>query len=332
MTTPAGDRDIEPAVRRLRAGGVVAFPTETVYGLGADALNPDAIGSVFRLKGRPSTNPLIVHAADEGMARSVTRSWPDSAHALAAAFWPGPLTLVLAKAKCVPAVITAGGDTVAVRVPDHPLARRLISAFGGPIVGPSANPSGYISPTTAAHVSAHWPPEEVLVLDGGACERGIESTVIDLAGDRPVVLRRGVLGSQELEPVIGGPIAYAELRDAGTAARSPGLVGPHYAPRAPVRLLDDSVNPAEIERLMRDAAGPVVLLAPPGWAVGVRPPHRSIEMPGRAGGFARRLYSALREADGSDVSGIIVVMPRAEDTDIWCAIRDRLERASDTGR
>ena len=332
MTTPADESLLESATRRLRAGGTVAFPTETVYGLGADAFDPAAIESVFRLKGRPSTNPLIVHAADEEMAMTVTRAWPGSAHALATAFWPGPLTIVLPKADLVPEIITAGGDTVAVRVPDHPLARRLISAFGGPIVGPSANPSGYISPTTAAHVSAHWTPDEVLVLNGGECGRGIESTVIDLTGERPVVLRRGVLGSQELEPVLGVAVECANARDAEAAVRSPGLVGPHYAPRSPVRLLDGSMDPADLDRQLAIAGGPVVLLAPPGWAGRVGPASTLIEMPEGAEGFARRLYSALREADGLGASVILVVMPGSEDTDIWCAIRDRLERASDPGR
>ncbi|MEO1128210.1 MAG: L-threonylcarbamoyladenylate synthase, partial [Planctomycetota bacterium] len=225
-----GERDL--AVRTLRAGDVVAFPTETVYGLGADARNADAVRRVFALKGRPSNNPLIVHVADIEMARTVVRTWTPHAMELATRHWPGPLTLVLERTDGIPDVVTGGGSTVAVRCPDHPAALELLRAFGGPLVAPSANLSGTISPTTAAHVRAAF--EDVLVLDGGPCRAGIESTVVSLIDAPPRVLRPGALPPEQLgigtdaaPPTQGGPLP------------SPGMLDRHYAPRTPLHLFDD---------------------------------------------------------------------------------------------
>jgi L-threonylcarbamoyladenylate synthase len=308
---------------------MVAFPTETVYGLGGDALNPDAVARVFAAKGRPAENPMIVHVSGGAMARLVVAEWPGVAEQLGERFWPGPLTLVLPKADRVPPAVTAGGPTVAVRVPDHPLALALIEAFGGPIVGPSANPAGYISPTCAEHVRRHFDEAAVLVLDGGPCRAGIESTVLDLTRTPPAILRRGVVDPGALAEILGQsptpPDAHGAAAGEGGAVASPGVIGAHYQPRAPVVLVTDI---ADLGRLIAECGGKVVLLSPPGRPVRVSPPHESVAMPGLASGYARKLYSAMREADEADPDRIIVVMPALTDSPIWEAVRDRLRRAS----
>src|SRR5947199_1722271 len=188
---PMSNALVQAAIVALRAGGLVAFPTETVYGLGADATNAEAVAKIFAAKGRPSTNPLIVHVADVPTARRYAAEWNDAAQALAAAWWPGPLTLVLRKNPVIVDAATAGRPTVALRVPDHPLALRLLQLFGGPVAAPSANKSNHVSPTTAGHVREELGDAVDVVLDGGPCSVGIESTVVDLTGKRPVVLRPG---------------------------------------------------------------------------------------------------------------------------------------------
>src|SRR5688500_47215 len=194
---------IERAASLLRRGGLVAFPTETVYGLGADATNAAAIRRVFQVKGRPATNPLIVHVADESVARRYAREWPTAASKLAAEFWPGPLTLVLSKQPSIVLEVTAGLDTVGLRAPDHPLALELLRAFDGPVAGPSANRSSHVSPTTARHVRDEFPDDEIdLILDGGPCKVGIESTVLDLTSDPPRILRPGAVTREQIEAVI----------------------------------------------------------------------------------------------------------------------------------
>ncbi len=322
----AHSAELEAAISRLRSGGLVAFPTETVYGLGADAANPEAIARVFAAKRRPAENPLIVHASDVEMARRAVRAWPEAAQRLAERFWPGPLTLVLPKAAWVPPAVTAGGDAVAVRVPDHPVAIVLIEAFERPIVGPSANPAGYISPTSAEHVRAHFDEREVLVLDGGPCKAGIESTVLDLTTDPPRVLRRGVVDPEELAAVLGvAPADPPWGSEEHPTPASPGVIGPHYQPRTPVRLL---TNLDTLGREIAGAGGKVVLLSPPGRPVRIQPPHVALAMPGLASGYARRLYAALREADGEEAVVIFVVVPALSDSPIWEAIRDRLRRSA----
>lgn len=328
MLEPA---DIKAAAKRLRGGGLVAFPTETVYGLGADAKSAEAVARVYEAKGRPSSNPLIVHCSDEAMASACAASWPEAAKKAAAAFWPGPLTLVVERAASIPDVVTGGGGTVAVRVPDHPVAVALIEAFGGPIVGPSANPSGYISPTTADHVRASFTADQVLVLDGGPCRAGLESTVLDLTEKTPTILRRGVIGMEELTPVLGEVLVaeHAPGKDtpveAGEATRSPGTLGPHYKPRAPVTLVEDI---SMISRVVSDAGGKVALLGPPGQRVRIGSPHLGIDMPGLASGYARELYAGLRRADESEPALIVVVFPLLKDSEVWDAIRERLRRAA----
>ncbi len=334
-----GPEAIAEAVGRLRAGGVVAFPTETVYGLGADALSEEAVGRVFALKGRPAENPLIVHVSGETMARAVVGTWPERAERVARALWPGPVTIVLPKAPGVPTSVTAGGGTVAVRCPDHPLALALIEAFGGPLVGPSANPSGYVSPTTAAHVRAHFASGEVLTLDGGACRAGLESTVVDLSRTPAVVLRRGVVGPERLAEVLGEGVVEREGGDDGDSegggpVASPGLVGPHYRPRARVVVVETlgEVHAALGELEPVDAG---VVLSPPGAPVAVDPPNRSIAMPESAPAYAADLYAALREADEAGARLIVVALPGtvgrggdAGERAVWSAVRERLSRAS----
>ncbi|MFM9958593.1 MAG: L-threonylcarbamoyladenylate synthase, partial [Phycisphaerales bacterium] len=320
--------NIHDAAQRLRDGGVVAFPTETVYGLGADAMSHRAVDRVFTLKGRPSTNPLIVHACDEAMARTIVREWPEHAAALARAFWPGPLTIVLPKAPGVPLNVTAAGPNVAVRCPDHPVAIALIEALERPIVGPSANLSGRVSPTAAAHVRESFSPEDVLVLDGGPCRAGIESTVVSLAEGTPRILRQGVVTPEMIAGVIGvRPLVALHAADVtGPAApmASPGMLRSHYAPAAKAVLF----NPTRWPAVLNGAAVVVVVThdrtraAPP-----PPPPHRVVLLPDDATGYAARLYAALREADSMKPGLIAIERPEGVGG-VWDALRDRLERAT----
>lgn len=329
-------RLISEAAARLAAGGLVAFPTETVYGLGADAFNAEAVALVFEAKGRPSTNPLIVHVTGAEMAVRVVDEWTTTAQRLADAFWPGPLTIVLPKHASVPSGVTAGGETVAVRAPDHPVAMALLESFGGPIVGPSANPSGYVSPTRADHVRAHFREEQVLVLDGGPCRTGIESTVVSLGSGsesekpEPRVLRRGAIGAAEIGRVLGVPVSDATgpadpcERTHGPVL-SPGLLGPHYQPRARVLLCSDAHMIAD---LAANVEGHAFVLSSPGIPLAVSPPHVAYTMPADPSAYASELYSALIRADESGASEVIVVYPQAVNHAIWDAVRDRLSRAS----
>ncbi len=217
---------IEEAARRLRAGELVAFPTETVYGLGANALDADAVRRIFTAKGRPSYNPIIVHVADVNGARRVVSEWPESAARLAQRFWPGPLTLVLPRRPEVPDAVTAGLDTVAVRVPAHPVALALLRAAGIPIAAPSANPSTRVSPTTARHVAESLGDRVAMIIDGGPTSVGIESTVLDVSHDRPVLLRPGMISQADLAEVVGD-IATATHAAEGKARPSPGMMEKH---------------------------------------------------------------------------------------------------------
>ncbi len=318
--------EIARAADRLRASGLVAFPTETVYGLGADALNPAAVDRVFALKGRPANNPLIVHVADVTTARRLVADWSRDAEQLAKALWPGPLTIVLSKAGIVPANVTAGGGTVALRCPDHPVALGLLRAFGGPMVGPSANPSGFISPTSAEHVRAGFADaiarDELLVLDGGPCRAGIESTVVSLAGTSPCVLRRGVVSAEQIESVLKRRVLVSEGPIvSGAPLPSPGMLERHYAPRTPARLFDAADWPEILDAVVGEAA----VVSHQRARVAHRP-HGLLRMPMDAEGYAARLYAALHEADEMGATVILVEEPRGEGP-LWDAIRDRLRRA-----
>lgn len=313
---------LRAAAETIRAGGLVAFPTETVYGLGANALDPDAVRQIFTVKGRPPTNPLIVHVDGESMLRTVAPDWPRSAARLAERFWPGPLTLVLPKGPGVPDVVTGGGPTVAVRVPANLVALGLIRAAGVPLAAPSANRSSALSPTRAEHVLAGLGGRIDLILDGGPTMNGIESTVLSLAGDRPVLLRPGPIPATDLEGVIG-PIERWFVAGTPGPLPSPGLLARHYAPRTPIELHTDQdrlmTRALELfrsgERFARVVIGP-----------GPDLPGLVIEMPTDAAGYAARLYDVLHDLDGRRLSRILVEMPPA--TDEWLAVRDRLTRAA----
>jgi len=301
----------------------VAFPTETVYGLGADALDEAAVRRVFKTKGRPSNNPLIVHVSGPAMARRVVAEWPRDAQLLADCFWPGPLSIILPKASGVPSVVTADGPNVAVRCPDHPLTLALLRALDGPLVGPSANPSGRISPTTAAHVRESFTPAQVYVLDGGPCTGGIESTVVKL-GDEIRVLRAGLITPEAIARVLNRPVLTGSPLTA--TPESPGQLASHYAPLTPTRLIPAS----DLSRALHNSTRAAVLSTTD---LHVQPPHTLFRMPTDPHAYARELYSALRQADTSGADRIIVISPAPhgaspEDASLWSAIVDRLTRAS----
>ncbi len=321
------------AVRRLNEGGLVAFPTETVYGLGANALDANAVARVFALKGRPSRNPLIVHVADEAMAKALTTEWPEAAQKLANALWPGPLSLILPKSACVPGNVTGGGPNVALRCPDHALTLELLRQFGKPLVGPSANPSGLISPTQASHVAAAFSPDDVFVLDGGPCRGGIESTVLLLTEHPPRILRPGLISAEQIGSVLKGPVAdfipgmsqRDDSHESGTGAlQSPGILARHYAPKTKAVLVDAGA----VKRLLADTALPVVVISHE--PVRVDPPHRLEPLPHDAKGYAAGMYAAMRSADDGKAGLIAIVKPTVgnENAALWVAILDRLMRAT----
>lgn len=327
-----GPEEIAVAVQRLKTGGLVAFPTETVYGLGADATDSAAIAKVYEIKGRPSTNPLIVHVTDAFMASQYTTHWSADAAALADAFWPGPLSLIVPRGKQIPLLATGGGDRVAFRSPSHPLTLALIEAFGKPLVGPSANPSGRISPTTAEHVRQAFKEEEVYVLDGGACAGGIESTVLDLTVPIPTVLRPGLISAEQIAAVIrkqvdsAGNRASFTIENPSSPLPSPGLLTVHYAPRAAAQL----VGSDEIGVALADGGQKVVVL---GWSERCSlAPGLVIRMPANAREYAALLYRALRDADAMNPDLIAVEVPppgeNAAEQAIWDAVMDRLRRAT----
>jgi L-threonylcarbamoyladenylate synthase len=315
------------AAHVLRAGGLVAFPTETVYGLGAHALDAAAVQRIFAAKGRPSFNPLIAHVPDVDGARALVREWPEAADRLARAFWPGPLTLVLPKRAHVPDVLTAGLPAVAVRVPSHPVALALLRAVGLPVAAPSANRFTELSPTTAQHVAKALGDRVDLILDGGPTSVGIESTVVDLTGPRPVLLRPGIVSATALAEVLGTTPERPAAPLAGDAPRpAPGMVERHYAPRATVWLFDPHERPAVAARLAREAADARVgalLLAP--WDAAPAP-ALPVPMPDDPAAYARRLYAALHELD--DAGCTIALVERPPDTPAWHGVRDRLTRAA----
>lgn len=319
---------IAVAAERLCAGRLVAFPTETVYGLGANALDPVAVRAIYAAKGRPSFNPLIVHLADASWLPRVVRVMPPSVERLAAAFWPGPLTLVLPRAAVVPDEVTAGLDTVGVRVPAHPVAHALLVAADLPIAAPSANTYTRVSPTTAAHVVEQLGERVDLVLDGGPADVGIESTVLDLTTDPPTLLRPGGVSHQALERVLGRVHRLANAPLGETPRRSPGLVERHYAPRARLQPFADAERPAVFAELARRAAaGERVGLLAFATAGAVATCVRT--MPRDPAGCARALYAALHALDAAGVT--FAYVERLPDAPAWEAVADRLARAGVPG-
>jgi L-threonylcarbamoyladenylate synthase len=289
------ENEITRAAALLRAGRLVAFPTETVYGLGANALSEEAVRLIFEAKGRPLSSPLIVHVASIEMARELASEWPEKAELLAQAFWPGPLTIIVPKKSSVPDTVTAGLPSVGLRMPAHPMARALLEAAQIPIAAPSANRFTELSPTTAEHVRQGLAGAHVdMVLDGGACTVGIESTVISLAGATPRILRPGMISQTQIEAVIG-PVAC------GAGAESPGQHPRHYSPRTRV-VLGDSPREGNGYRLDFQV------------------------MPQDPAAYAERLYRELHELDGKGYDWISIELP--PDTPEWAGIRDRLSRAA----
>jgi L-threonylcarbamoyladenylate synthase len=325
---PAAERAaIEAAVEVLRGGGLVAFPTETVYGLGADASNPAAVRRIFTVKGRPPTHPLIVHLGEAAMAKEWAGHVSDDAWALAGAYWPGPLTLVLRRSELVPDEVTGGLDTVGLRVPAQPLARELLGTFGGGVAAPSANRFGRVSPTTADHVRADLGDGVDLVLDGGPCPVGVESTIVDCTGPRPVVLRLGGVSLEDLEVTLGMRVPV--LGPGEETVPAPGTLPNHYAPRARVEVLAAAGVAARAAALLAGGRR-VGLLAPDPQAVGALP--EGLELLPAAGGpadYARCLYSRLREADTRGLDVLLAVPPPAGG--LGAAVADRLQRAAGAG-
>ncbi len=332
---------IDQAAEHLRLGELVAFPTETVYGLGANALNPEAVAGIYRAKGRPAGNPLIVHVLNVESAKHLAASWPDTAAELAKKFWPGPLTLVLPKTAAVPDIVTCGGSTVAVRSPSHGVARALLARTGFPLAAPSANLSEHLSPTTAAHVVHDLNGRIAMVLDSGQTSGGIESTVLALTGPRPTLLRPGLITAAEIEAVVG-PIIRVRLQTDpanGSPAASPGTAARHYAPHAPLLV---SANSADLvaELIERNEYVGWLSLSPSSdeeieSLTGARSNASTganrgalvvVKMPRTAAAYASVLYARLHDLDALKVTKIVVdELPDSED---WMALRDRLTRAS----
>ena len=308
---------IDEAASILRAGGLVAFPTETVYGLGADARNGKAVEKIFTAKGRPADHPVIVHLPSADALAGWVQEVPEAAHRLAEAFWPGPLTLILKRSEGVPDAVTGGQDTVGLRVPGHPLALALLEAFGGGVAAPSANRFGRISPTRAEHVRAELNGAVDLILDGGPCEVGLESTILDLSAGIPRLLRPGGVTAERLETVLGTKLSL----EAGSV-RAPGTLASHYAPTTPTFVVPSEELAAYLEHhadkrlaiLSRhaqpEACGDIL------WKT----------LPNTPAAFGRLLYATLRDLDGSGVERVVVEAP--PESDAWLAVRDRLARAA----
>ena len=300
---------IESAASVLAAGELVAFATETVYGLGADATQPAAVAKIFVAKGRPQTNPLIAHVSSAAMAQAWAGAWPPGAQALADAFWPGPLSIIVPRTDRIAAAVSAGLDTVGLRVPEPAVARALIEALGRPVAAPSANRSEHVSPTTAQHVLDDLDGRVAMVLDSGPTGVGIESTVVDMSGAVPRLLRRGPVSLAQLQAVLGEVEAVDQHVDGSTAQASPGQSVRHYAPDVPCVRVESGFVPAEDDTVIHVG--------------GSMPGAHALPSPEIA---ARELYALLRRLEDEGATRIVVVMP--PDTPAWAAVRDRLIRAT----
>jgi len=308
------NNDIARAARILRSGGLVAFPTETVYGLGADASSASAMAKLYAVKRRPADHPVIVHFASADAAFGWACEVPESARKLAKAFWPGPLTLVLKRSQKAQDFVTGGQDTVGLRLPSHPVARELLELFGRGVAAPSANRFGRVSPTTAAHVRDDLGGDVDLVLEGGPTEVGIESTIVDLSGGSPVLLRPGRITKAELESALEGPV----LEKGAASPRHSGGLERHYAPRTPARLVPSYDLDKQIARLKENVA--VLAFS--------RPDERVdywLRMPRDPQAYAQKLYAALRELDTAGCDEILIEAP--PEAPEWAAVGDRLKRA-----
>jgi L-threonylcarbamoyladenylate synthase len=321
MTLPTPTAaEITRAADALRAGGLVAFPTETVYGLGADAASPAAVDRLFAVKGRPVDHPVIVHLAGVDQLTDWALAVPPAASALADACWPGPLTVVLRRAPTVSDRVTGGLDTVGIRVPDQPVARALLREFGGGVAAPSANRFGRVSPTTAADVRADLGRDVDVVLDGGPCRVGVESTIVDVSRQEPVILRLGGVGRERVEAILG--ISVPVL--AGGEVRAPGTLAAHYAPRTRVVLVDrdELADRAATALVAGEHVGVLATDVPEGLDDRVV----VVGTPADDGEYARELYRYLRAADTYELDRVLVVAPPA--VGIGAAVADRLQRAA----
>lgn len=315
MLVDASPEQLDRAARTLRAGGVVAFPTETVYGLGADAFNATAVARIFEIKGRPAFDPLIVHVLDDTMLRRVAESTSPAAAELAARFWPGPLTLVLDKRPEVPEIVTAGLSTVAVRTPAHPVARALLERAGRPLAAPSANPFGYLSPTRAEHVDRMLGDRVDLILDGGPSPIGLESTIVRL-GARPEILRHGAVAAEDIE-AITGPLHAPDPR-AETTPLSPGRLPQHYAPATPIRIVEF----ARVPSVERAGAAALAFDRAPGGYAHVRVLSEKSELREAAA----RFFECLHELD--DARPMRIDAEPLTEVGLGAAIMERLRRAA----
>jgi L-threonylcarbamoyladenylate synthase len=313
--------DISRAAAVLAGGGLVAFPTETVYGLGADAASDAAVERIFAAKGRPRHHPLIVHLAEGARLDDWAIEIPAAARRLASAAWPGPLTLILPRGPRVSAVATGGAATVGLRMPAHPVAQALLRRFGGGIAAPSANRFGAVSPTTADHVAGDLGAAIDYLLDGGPCEVGVESTIVDLSRGRAVLLRPGGLAREQIEPITG-PL---EAPDAAAPA-APGTLASHYAPRAEVIAVAPDEVPAAVAAARSRGARVAVLAPASAFAAWPALPAHAHRLPDDAAGMARELYAALRDLDAEPIDVVIAALPPA--AGLGEAVGDRLRRAA----
>jgi L-threonylcarbamoyladenylate synthase len=327
----SGPEGIEVAVRALRAGRLVALPTETVYGLGADASDADAVAAIFRVKGRPTNHPLIVHIAEVAAMEQWSAEVSPHAQALAAAFWPGPLTLLVRRSASVGDWVTGGRDTVGLRVPADPVALELLRSFGGGIAAPSANRFGKVSPTSAAHVVADLGADVEVVLDGGVCSIGVESTIVDVSGEEVVVLRQGGVSVEALADVLGFRPRVEQARAAVGEAKAPGMLAAHYAPSAKVIICEA----ADLGTFAVDLCGDDADLDGSPRVVGVLAPRSldglpvdviELEPAGEGADYAHALYARLRQADRLGITHLLCVPPLS--TGVGAAVLDRLQRAA----
>lgn len=324
VPTPVSPAAIAKAARLLQDGGVVAIPTETVYGLGALAMNPTAVRRVFAIKGRPADHPLIVHIPAADAMPDWARDIPAAAWLLADKFWPGPLTMVLARQPHVPDAVTGGQDSVALRVPAQPVARELIAA-AGPLAAPSANRFGRVSPTTAAHVLAELDGDVDMILDAGPCQVGLESTIVSLLNGTPALLRPGAVTVAELEAALGRPVAPPPHD-----LRAPGRLASHYAPATPLELVPTAALPERLAAQGAPRVRIVTLAHSPAAAAAAEAADAAVTvMPANAADYGRALYATLRQLDAAGHDLILVETP--PDAPEWLAVRDRLTRAAHRG-
>jgi L-threonylcarbamoyladenylate synthase len=317
---PATEAAVREAVVILRGGGLVVFPTETVYGLGADALNPAAVRDMFRAKGRPADHPVIVHLAEPGLMDRFAVDVPEAARQLAAAFWPGPLTMVLNRSREISDLVTGGLETVGLRVPGHPVARSLLREFAGPIAAPSANPFGRVSATRAEHVLAELNGRIDLILDGGPCEVGLESTIVDLASPHPAVLRPGAITVEQIAAVLQTEVQGATPSSPKVSGNLPS----HYAPRARVELVSPDALLARARELAEQGAKVAVLTTA---APQIDSKHIILLMiHGSEADSAKELYNRLRTADELGCDVVLTTLPA--EMGLGTAIADRLRRAA----